>query len=789
MRRSTKLTAFFLSLVLLFSTCSYAVYAENELFSSFNIMNYSNGRYGAVITSRLVYENDNIIRSEIAENTVHIEVLGSDYKHKSSQTIRGELEYICGVYFGKNNNFIVCAQTNPQESDSREVVRVIKYSKSWQRISSASIFGANTYIFADAGSLRFAEYGDYLYIRSCHEMYLSADGKHHQANMTFVVDTVNMTVTDDNYGISNNGTGYVSHSFNQFIATDSTTNSIVAVDHGDAHPRSIVMFRYNNQLGSDTLRNPSNITILGICGNIGDNITNASVSDLIVTPNNYIVAYNSTAQDGITVSRNAYLAIVPKNSFRTESVKTVPLTSYTSADNTVCGTPYITDIGNGKYSVVWEANKSTDTKNNVYYTTVDENGNKLTNVKKTESYLSDCEPVCINGRAVWYSTFSCEPVFYYAGESGAGIASAKYENPENKFPVAKWEKEEYFTDDGEINLIIESTAKIKEIQITTDAGGYSYGSKGKKITVYTGKKPGTYYIYSKLSDGTTVKKEIMVKDASEKTSVPTPPTSDPATTPSAPSAPTTTPPSGNHQYTSKTVKKATCYSEGLIRYECKLCKHTYEETIPALNHTDRDNNSMCDVCTMVILTENPTARIEWEKDEYFTDGSYATFNVICEKGVYITAIYTSASTINFSQNSATSINYYYPSVPAVIKIYVKLSDNQLIKSELVIKDRNAPETTTNAPETTTKAPETTTKAPETTTTPPETTTQQKKIMGDVDNNGKVTPADARFVLRIAARLQIAPDNILEIADTNGDKIITAADARKILRVAARIDSF
>lgn len=776
MQTSKKLISVILSLVLIFLSSFSTAYAENELFSSFNVQNYSTSRYGSIVSSQLVYENNNVIRAEIEENVVHIEVFDNNYNLKSALTVDGELEYICGVHFGKNANFIVCAQTNPQESDAREVVRIIKYSKSWQRIDSASIHGANTYIFADAGSLRFTEYGNYLYVRSCHEMYITADGKHHQANMTFVIDTSSMTITDDAYSISNSSNGYVSHSFNQFIATDEDTDSIIAVDHGDAHPRSIVMFRYDDQLGSSALAYPSNVTILSICGNSGDNITGVSVSDLIVTDNNYIVAFNSTPQDGISVTRNAYLAIVPKNSFRTESVRLIKLTDYSGKDNVVCGYPYITDMGNGKYSVIWEANKSTDTINNVYYTTIDENGNLLTNVKSFEAYLSDCEPVLINGKAVWYSTFDSEPVFYYVSTSGAGVECDKYEPVENKFQGAQWEYSEYFSDDSELTLTVDYTpdAVITSIKATSDTYRISYSSIGLVLKISTYNTAGTYYYYATLSDGKVIKKEIVVKDVAEKT-----------TTPSG---------DGNHSFRKETILEATCTQAGNIKYECIKCGYDYEEEIPATGHSDPDANGLCNICNLIILTENPTAYMQWEKDAYYTEDEYATFNVICDEGVRIVSIYSNASSYTYSINSGTSINYYINGTAGTTKIYVKLSDGQLIGTELVVTDKNAlpPETTTQAPETTT-VPETTTQAPETTTKEPEITTEPTTTvngkMGDLNDDGNITAADARTALRISAQLEIAPDNVLLLADTNNDDIITAADARKILRVSASLDTF
>lgn len=58
------------------------------------------------------------------------------------------------------------------------------------------------------------------------------------------------------------------------------------------------------------------------------------------------------------------------------------------------------------------------------------------------------------------------------------------------------------------------------------------------------------------------------------------------------------------------------------------------------------------------------------------------------------------------------------------------------------------------------------------------------IKGDLNGDGKITAADARIALRIAAKLQKATAAQLKAGDINGDGKITAADARAILGMAA-----
>lgn len=66
------------------------------------------------------------------------------------------------------------------------------------------------------------------------------------------------------------------------------------------------------------------------------------------------------------------------------------------------------------------------------------------------------------------------------------------------------------------------------------------------------------------------------------------------------------------------------------------------------------------------------------------------------------------------------------------------------------------------------------------------------LLGDVNVDGKVTAADARLALRIAARLETMPEEgsiPFKNADVNKDGKITTSDARIILRVVARLQNF
>lgn len=61
-------------------------------------------------------------------------------------------------------------------------------------------------------------------------------------------------------------------------------------------------------------------------------------------------------------------------------------------------------------------------------------------------------------------------------------------------------------------------------------------------------------------------------------------------------------------------------------------------------------------------------------------------------------------------------------------------------------------------------------------------------LGDVDGNGKLNAADARYTLRYSSKLETFTEEQIAAADVDGSGKVNAADARKILRVAAKMDA-
>lgn len=59
--------------------------------------------------------------------------------------------------------------------------------------------------------------------------------------------------------------------------------------------------------------------------------------------------------------------------------------------------------------------------------------------------------------------------------------------------------------------------------------------------------------------------------------------------------------------------------------------------------------------------------------------------------------------------------------------------------------------------------------------------------GDINNDGAITAADARTILRAAARIDVLDAEQKRLADANGDGHVNASDARTALRMSAKLD--
>ena len=153
------------------------------------------------------------------DQTLYDAVCNSDLNVTNVTTVKLPLPLWGGFYAAPDGNFyIAVGQKNLNEDNSITAVRILKYSRAWKLLGATDIGGGYTnmfegiYIPFDAASLRMTQIGSTLIVHTGREMY-GMEGIHHQSNITFVINTQDMTLI-------NSDMPYCSHSFNQFVVND-----------------------------------------------------------------------------------------------------------------------------------------------------------------------------------------------------------------------------------------------------------------------------------------------------------------------------------------------------------------------------------------------------------------------------------------------------------------------------------------------------------------------------------------------------------------------------------------
>lgn len=372
---------------------------------------------------------------EYKDKKIHIDKYKNDkFKLISSQVIECDLPCFGGFYNGSEYNFLIVGQLNEGMDDKLTTVRVIKYSKDWERLGHVDYANNNTVAPFDFGTVSFAEHDGYLYVHTCHKMYSG-----HQANMSFSVNIEKMSIADETSAVSYKTFAYVSHSFSQKIQIDG--DRLVAVDLGDAYPRAVVITKLGYDLVDGQFVTHSDKeyfdgkvgvkkNIFEIPGKLGANCTGVFVGGFEVTKDKYLVTlstidhskvteYTSISIDGLQKEeRDVYVYAVDKDYDVDSSatIKSIKLTEYID-NNKTCGDPYLVKISNDRLAVLWEEFEiKTDTygfhtwyydrqkSNGVKYCIIDSQGNKISSIKSIDKAVLgfNCQPVYVDGNIMWY---------------------------------------------------------------------------------------------------------------------------------------------------------------------------------------------------------------------------------------------------------------------------------------------------------------------------------------------------------------------------------------------------
>ena len=622
-----KLTALFLCIMMIVPFMSFTTSAEEGKFQEYiveadgepiSLYRYLETKDIRAYPKKLnMYEHNNNIVIVDAKDEVVITTYTKNFSKLSEKKLPLELPLFGGFFSGETYNFIVFGQENPEEDLEKEVFRIVKYDKQFNRIDSCSILGnrCNTVTPFDGGTVSFAECNNELTIHTARVCFASDDGKNHQMQFTIVLDIESMTPTNnlpeiykfDPYNFTKFQDNHVSHSFNQLVKYDNGKR--VLVDHGDGAPRSIYLQKYEGKRCSSWTDNFSDkyqgVSLFKIPGESGANYTGVSIGGFQVSKNNYIVSFNSINHNDTEReidTREAWLVICNKDFQSEKNIKTIQLTNYIE-NQKHASQPFLIKISEKRFVVLWEeyliTEKTSDNgytykryvENGIKYVIIDESGNKLTEINETNlnARFDDCEPILVDNKVLWYYNTDDGKRHIYSLDLSDDLNN-KLSHEHNIVEVPAKEStcneqgnHKYYEcdicgvcfEDAEQNNI--TTPQKQAITFLEHQGGTASCEKKAKCELC-----GEYY--GDMPEHTPFKEEI-----------------DTAATCTADGQKhiececgrtiewVTIPATGHTPGTWETVKAAECEADGLEAVNCTVCGDEIESRIiPALGHNDSD---------------------------------------------------------------------------------------------------------------------------------------------------------------------------------------------------------
>lgn len=381
-------------------------------------------------TSNLVATDSGYMRIFYRGKTVGVEYYDNDFNIQSKKTIPMELDMWGGFYAGSDAYYLVEGQANKDESDTAEVIRVIKYDTSWNKKGAANItgnpelFGGEVRYPFDNGCVEFTERNGILYIVTGHEGYVdSLYGQGHQGFLMIAVNTSSMTgkIVDCDYW----------HSFAQYIESKDSNLYVLEQSEGSRYTK---LTRYN----ADTMENQS-LPVLRYGGSRDSAwaITcYASVDGMALSSDHILCLGTSIDQsqyDTVTedTPHNIYLTVTPMSDFSESGTEIKWITNYSSGGKSFLGTK-ITKINDNRFMISWEEYDTSGTVTGddvlsssiLHYLYIDGRGNIISREFTEATPISDCQPIVKDSKVVYYAS-NRNSVDFYSIDSNTGKTNKK----------------------------------------------------------------------------------------------------------------------------------------------------------------------------------------------------------------------------------------------------------------------------------------------------------------------------------------------------------------------------
>lgn len=380
--------------------------------------------------SALEVTDDGYMRVFYDGDQVNIEYYDEEFQLTSRKTVEMELDIWGGFYAGENAYYLVEGQSNEEESYSKEVIRVIKYDVSWNRIGAAKItgnpdlFGGEVRYPFDYGCVEMTECNGNLYVVTGHQGYVDdAVGQGHQGFLMVEVDVETMTgeiVSSDFW-----------HSFAQYIEHKDSKLYVLEQSEGSRYTKLSRYDMENLQVES--------IPVLEYGGDktsVWAIECYASVDGMAISSENVLCVgssidqskYDETTDD---TPHNIYLTATPISDFKQETTTVKWLTDFSGGGTSFLGLK-ITKINDDRFMISWEVmgeegvvnEDDTLSSSVLHYVFVDGSGNVISDEFTAAAPVSECQPIVKDSKIVYYAS-NANMVNFYTIDVQTGEFSKK----------------------------------------------------------------------------------------------------------------------------------------------------------------------------------------------------------------------------------------------------------------------------------------------------------------------------------------------------------------------------
>lgn len=368
--------------------------------------------------------NGNLFITAYNEDTNKLDVytLNNSYTVIKKKTVSLPMRKYGAVHQGSDGYYyLLTGEDNPSESRTKEVISIAKYDSEFNFKAQAKIKSNASNALAGiveslaCGQSSMTIIRGILVVHTSRSMFVNPDdGKNHESNITFYIDTATMKE------IKNLKQPYTSHSFNQFVKTDGT--NLYFIDHGDAYPRSVVSEAFLNFNTPNQTTTKQDLFLIN--GEVGDNKTGTTVNAFELgssggfvfgksVPHNYKIQGVNGNLDSM---KNLYAIKTNKTG---ASVKFQWLTGYHPTKTGIkVGDPRVVKMSNNRFAVFYD--EEINGKHSLVYMLVDDNLKVLVKRKYANIYYSgNAAPVYYNNEFIFlagkdndYNAFSLYHVPY-----------------------------------------------------------------------------------------------------------------------------------------------------------------------------------------------------------------------------------------------------------------------------------------------------------------------------------------------------------------------------------------